>query len=66
MAMPSPKITNYLDWIWLERRFDNIVYEQPYEHDESREGHAIIVGEVDYPAQLLQKARGRVPKATEI
>jgi hypothetical protein len=65
-AFLASDVVNFLDRIWLERRFDCIEYEQPYEYQESRECHAIILGEVDCLAQLLQKAPGRIPKATEI
>lgn len=65
-AMGASEIARFLDRIWLERRFDHIEYEQPYEYKESRKSHAIILGEVDCLAQLLKKAPGRIPKETEI
>jgi hypothetical protein len=65
-ATAAPEIVKFLDRLWLERRINHIEYEQKYEYQESRKGHAIILGEVDCLAQLLQKAPGRIPKAMEI
>jgi hypothetical protein len=65
-AFETSIIAKSLDRIWLEQRFNHIEYEQPYEYKESQESHAIILGEVDCLAQLLQKAPGRIPKETEI
>jgi hypothetical protein len=62
----APEIVKLLDRLWLERRINDIEYEQPDVYHERQEGHAIILGEVDCLAQLLQKAPGRIPKATEI
>lgn len=65
-SIRNSEITRFLDRIWLERRFDHMEYEQAYEYKESGKNHAIILGEVDSLAQLLQKAPGRIPKETEI
>jgi hypothetical protein len=66
MATGSSEIARFLDRSWLERRLEHIEYEQPYKYKESRKSHAIILGEVDYLVQLVQKAPGRIPKEMEI
>ena len=65
-ATGTSEIARFLDRAWLERRLDHFEYEQPYGYKENNKSHAIILGEVDYLVQLLQKAPGRIPKATEI
>lgn len=65
-AIGTSEIAKFLDRAWLERRLDHFEYEQPYAYRESQKSHAIILGEVDNLMQILQKAPGRIPKATEI
>ncbi|KAF2269537.1 hypothetical protein CC78DRAFT_612488 [Lojkania enalia] len=62
----TSEIARFLDRAWLERRLDHFEYEQSYGYQENYKSHAIILGEVDYLVQLLQRAPGRIPKATEI
>ncbi|KAF2877474.1 prion-inhibition and propagation-domain-containing protein [Massariosphaeria phaeospora] len=59
-------LAKYLDRTWLERRLDHFEYEQPYHYRVDRDSHSIVLGEADYLAPLLQKAPGRIPKATEV
>jgi hypothetical protein len=66
LASGTSQFVDSLDRAWLEQRLDHLEYEQPYEYQEYRDSHAIILGELDHLVQLLQKAPGRIPKATEI
>jgi hypothetical protein len=59
------EIAGFLDRTWVERRLDHFEYEEPYTYREPK-ADAIILGEVDYLAPLLQRAPGRIPKAMQI
>ncbi|KAK5044958.1 hypothetical protein LTR84_010330 [Exophiala bonariae] len=61
-------LVNHLDIVWLDRRLDCLDYEQPYDCKETADGskRVLILGEADYLTSLMQKAPGRIARATEI
>jgi len=60
-------LATFLDTAWMDRRLEHLDYEQPYTHvEDGSDSRVIILGEADRLTHLVQKAPGRIPRATEI
>jgi len=68
MHYGSEILAGYLDTVWLDQRLEHLDNEQPYKFQESSgpRYHYLVLGEADYISHMLQKAPGRIPRATEI
>ncbi|KAL8370601.1 hypothetical protein RB595_000799 [Gaeumannomyces hyphopodioides] len=61
-------IATHLDMAWLDQRLEHLDYEQPYNFQESSgvRRQYLILGEADHTSDMVQKAPGRIPRATDI
>ncbi len=68
LGYESNLIAKHIDMAWLDQRLEHLDYEQPYGFEESTDfgRRYVILGEADHTSHMVPKARGRIPRATDI
>lgn len=58
----------YLDMVWLDQRLEHLDYELPYNFREDIDSKLrfLILDEADCISHMVQRAPGRIPRATDI